>query len=110
VRGSIVQIDATPFRTWFQQFYNENLGKKEEEVEGVEVEKPKLNARRRKDVALRKDTKGVEDALRNQFKTGRLYAKVTSRPGQCGRVDGYILEGEELTFYVKKILEKKKKA
>jgi len=107
VRGSIVQIDATPFRTWFQQFYNENLGKKDEEV--VEGEKPKVNSRRRKDIALRKETKDVDESLRNQFKTGRLYAKVTSRPGQCGRVDGYILEGEELSFYVKKILEKKKK-
>jgi len=57
----------------------------------------------------RKDTKDVEDALKTQYKTGRLYAKITSRPGQCGRVDGYILEGEELAFYQKKIAERKNK-
>lgn len=29
--------------------------------------------------------------------------------GQCGRVDGYILEGKELEFYVKKLQKKKGK-
>jgi small subunit ribosomal protein S8e len=33
---------------------------------------------------------------------------IASRPGQSGRVDGYILEGKELEFYIKK-MEKKKK-
>jgi small subunit ribosomal protein S8e len=37
---------------------------------------------------------------------GRLYACITSRPGQVGKADGYLLEGKELEFYVKK-LEKK---
>lgn len=41
----------------------------------------------------------VETALERQFEAGRLYAVVSSRPGQSGRVDGYILEGEELAFY-----------
>ena len=31
---------------------------------------------------------------------------ITSRPGQVGKADGYLLEGKELEFYVKK-LEKK---
>lgn len=43
-----------------------------------------------------------------QFQSGRLLACIASRPGQCGRADGYILEGEELSFYKRK-LEKKKK-
>jgi ribosomal protein eS8 len=51
----------------------------------------------------------LEPNLGDQFKTGRLYAKITSRPGQSGRCDGYILEGEELAFYLKKINLKKKK-
>jgi small subunit ribosomal protein S8e len=42
-----------------------------------------------------------------QLSTGRLNALVTSRPGQCGRCDGYILEGKELDFYVKKMQKKK---
>lgn len=34
--------------------------------------------------------------LEQQFVAGRLYAAISSRPGQCGRADGYILEGKEL--------------
>ena len=47
-------------------------------------------------------TKGhvVDPALDEQFATGRLYACIASRPGQCGRCDGYVLEGKELEFYV----------
>jgi small subunit ribosomal protein S8e len=45
----------------------------------------------------------VESALERQFEAGRLYAVVASRPGQSGRVDGYILEGEELAFYQRAI-------
>lgn len=36
-------------------------------------------------------------------------ACVSSRPGQCGRCDGYILEGKELEFYQRKIKAKKGK-
>ena len=38
-----------------------------------------------------------------------LPACVSSRPGQSGRCDGYILEGKELEFYVRKIKAKKAK-
>ena len=30
------------------------------------------------------------------MESGRLYAVISSRPGQSGRADGYILEGKEL--------------
>ena len=36
----------------------------------------------------------------------RLLARITSRPGQTGRADGYLLEGKELDFYQKKIEKK----
>ena len=45
----------------------------------------------------------VDSALERQFEAGRLYAMVASRPGQSGRVDGYVLEGEELAFYQRAI-------
>lgn len=45
----------------------------------------------------------VEQALERQFEAGRLFAVVASRPGQSGRVDGYVLEGEELAFYQRAI-------
>ena len=45
----------------------------------------------------------VEAAIEKQFEAGRLYAVIASRPGQSGRCDGYILEGEELAFYQRKL-------
>jgi len=57
----------------------------------------------------RNETRVLEQHLTDQFKTGRLYARITSRPGQVGRADGIILEGEELAFYLRKIVQKKKK-
>lgn len=36
-------------------------------------------------------------------------ACIASRPGQCGRADGYVLEGKELEFYLRKIKAKKGK-
>ena len=36
-----------------------------------------------------------------------MLACVSSRPGQCGRCDGYVLEGKELEFYIKKIEKKR---
>ena len=59
--------------------------------------------------ALRAKGKKVDTALDDQISKGRLYACITSRPGQCGRADGYILEGSELAFYKKKLDVKKDK-
>ena len=44
----------------------------------------------------------------DQLASGKILARISSRPGQCGRADGYILEDEELAFYHKKINQKKK--
>jgi small subunit ribosomal protein S8e len=41
------------------------------------------------------------------FAAGRVLAAISSRPGQCGRADGYILEGKELEFYQKQLQKKK---
>lgn len=38
----------------------------------------------------------IDPLLEQQFNAGRLYAAISSRPGQSGRADGYILEGKEL--------------
>lgn len=38
----------------------------------------------------------IDHLLETQFAAGRLYAAISSRPGQSGRADGYILEGKEL--------------
>ncbi|KAG9132170.1 hypothetical protein Leryth_022233 [Lithospermum erythrorhizon] len=57
----------------------------------------------------RRATGGKKKSWRKK-RNGRLLAAITSRPGQCGRADGYILEGKELEFYMKKIQRKKGKS
>ncbi|KAJ2021177.1 ribosomal protein S8A [Coemansia sp. S100] len=109
VKGAIVQIDATPFRQWYENRYAQVLGKKkrqavDDESKPAEAEKPRSKRALAKCLA-RKST--VESAVDDQFVSGRLYAIVTSRPGQSGRCDGYILEGKELDFYLRKIRSKK---
>merc|ERR1712071_558090 len=59
-------------------------------------------------IARRQKNRTLEQALENQFSSGRLLAKITSRPGQCGRCDGVVLEGPELAFYQKQKKKKKK--
>ena len=49
----------------------------------------------------------IAKAIDEQFAAGRLLAIITSRPGQCGRADGYVLEGPELAFYQRKMMKKK---
>lgn len=56
--------------------------------------------------ARKKDAR-IEGELVHQFAAGRILARLTSRPGQSGRADGYILEGKELEFYQKKIKARK---
>ena len=51
----------------------------------------------------------IDPVLKEIMKQGIAYARVSSRPGQVGRADGYILEGKELDFYRKKMDKKKQK-
>jgi small subunit ribosomal protein S8e len=60
-----------------------------------------------KAAATRAQTIELESHLKEQFGSGRLLACISSRPGQCGRADGYILEGKELEFYLRKTNKKK---
>ena len=84
--------------------------------EAVKPEAPKEEAKVVKESAhvlkkrkQRNAIRVLEPNLAEQFNTGRLYARIASRPGQTGRCDGYILEGEELAFYLRKLTHKKKK-
>mmetsp|Transcript_7405 Transcript_7405/g.15873 ORF Transcript_7405/g.15873 Transcript_7405/m.15873 type:complete len:201 (+) Transcript_7405:48-650(+) len=103
-KGAVVLVDAAPFRLFYWKYYGLELGRKKEDSD---MSKRSPHARKRCE-ARAKDAK-IEPALKEQFLTGRLLACVASRPGQCGVADGYILEGDELAFYKKK-MEKKKKA
>lgn len=57
--------------------------------------------------AQRRVANAIEPNVQKQLKKGSVLACISSRPGQSGRVDGYILEGHELEFYQKKMLKKK---
>ena len=58
-------------------------------------------------LASRQALSKIEAAVESEFANGRLYAVIASRPGQSGRADGYILEGEELSFYLRKMVARK---
>lgn len=57
---------------------------------------------------LRNATRVLETSISEQLEKGKLYAKLSTSPGQTGTADGYVIEGEELAFYVKRIGLKKK--
>jgi len=96
----VVQIDAAPFRQWYEAHYGSTLGRRRQQKAGGEAaaEEKKSKSVEKKHTERQKSGK-VEPALERQFEAGRIYAVVSSRPGQSGRCDGYILEGEELAFY-----------
>ncbi|KAG0168312.1 hypothetical protein DFQ29_010210 [Apophysomyces sp. BC1021] len=106
VKGAVIQIDATPFRQWYESHYAITLGKKKAGTETEAAADKKSNSVQKK-IEARKSSATVDSLLADQFNAGRLYAIIASRPGQSGRCDGYILEGKELEFYVKKIKSKK---
>ncbi|KAE8733990.1 40S ribosomal protein S8 [Hibiscus syriacus] len=119
VKSAIIQVDAAPFKQWYLQHYGVDIGRKKkaaagaakkegEEGETVTAEVKKSNHVLRK-LEKRQQTRKLDSHIEDQFGGGRLLACISSRPGQCGRADGYILEGKELEFYMKKIQRKKGK-
>jgi len=110
VKNSIVQVDATPFKKFYAEHYDVELGKKKQKE--AEAAAGVAETKRSKHVLAtlkkRQATRNLDQHVSEQFAAGRLLAVVASRPGQSGRADGYILEGKELEFYIKK-MEKKKK-
>ncbi|KAF2017155.1 40S ribosomal protein-like protein S8 [Aaosphaeria arxii CBS 175.79] len=99
-KSAVVQVDAAPFRQWYEAHYGSSLGRRRQAKSGEkEEDKKKSKSVEKKQADRFKESGKAESALERQFEAGRLYAVVSSRPGQSGRVDGYILEGEELAFY-----------
>ncbi|XP_057975405.1 small ribosomal subunit protein eS8 [Malania oleifera] len=122
VKSAIVQVDAAPFKQWYLQHYGVDIGRKKKasavakkEVEegdstaaaGAEEAKKSNHVQRK--LEKRQQGRKIDPHIEEQFGSGRLLAAISSRPGQCGRADGYILEGKELEFYMKKIQRKKGK-
>jgi len=108
VKNAIVAIDALPYKSWYSRHYGLELGKKNKEA-AKKSEEVKRSGHLKATLKHRATGQALESIFEDQFNSGRLLACISSRPGQTGRCDGYILEGEELAFYKKK-LERKKKA
>ncbi|KAG8825350.1 hypothetical protein FRC17_008712 [Serendipita sp. 399] len=111
VKGAIVQVDATPFRQWYESHYCQPVSKKSAARsaaaaaggEGAEEKEKAKSKHVLRKVEERKKEGKVDPLLETQFGAGRLYAVISSRPGQVGRADGYVLEGKELEFYIRKL-------
>ncbi|XP_010519957.1 PREDICTED: 40S ribosomal protein S8-1 [Tarenaya hassleriana] len=122
VKSAIVQVDAAPFKQWYLSHYGVEVGRKKktsatsgkkegdegEDAAAAPEETKKSNHVLRK-LEKRQSNRSLDPHIEDQFTSGRLLACISSRPGQCGRADGYILEGKELEFYMKKIQKKKGK-
>ncbi|CAN0898023.1 40S ribosomal protein S8 [Linum grandiflorum] len=121
VKGAIVQVDAAQFRQYYLNHYGVEVGRKKktvaktaEEGDAAAAPAPAAEETKKSKHVLRKIESRQKDRqldphIEEQFSGGRLLACISSRPGQCGRADGYILEGKELEFYMKKLQRKKGK-
>ncbi|KAL0282193.1 UNVERIFIED_CONTAM: 40S ribosomal protein S8 [Sesamum radiatum] len=117
VKGAIIQVDAAPFKQWYLQHYGVDIGRKKktaakkegEETEAAGTEEVKKSNHVQRKLEKRQQDRKIDQHIEEQFGGGRLLAAISSRPGQCGRADGYILEGKELEFYMKKLQRKKGK-
>lgn len=120
VKHSVVEVDATPFKEYYEKHYRVAVPKKGEDAkdaavtllpttdaEGKEVKESR--SLKNKIAGFRKE-RIVDPRILSQFQSGRVLAVIASRPGQSGRADGYILEGPELEFYQRKIALKKGKS
>lgn len=109
VKNSIITIDATPFVNYINQRYygvpKEKITK--ETKPNLEWEAPAASKDVKDKYLKRRLVAQIPEKVRNQLQKGTLYACISSRPGQSGRCDGYILEGKELEFYMKKMQKKK---
>mmetsp|Transcript_8730 Transcript_8730/g.9715 ORF Transcript_8730/g.9715 Transcript_8730/m.9715 type:complete len:226 (+) Transcript_8730:50-727(+) len=129
VKGCILEIDATPFKKWYFKHYYQDFDGKElserqpwDEPKGkadasnqASKEKKKDGKPRRPNFAIpadarvaRRTRRPLEDTTKELIGKGILYARVSSRPGQSGFVGGYILEGDELQFYTKKMTKRRR--
>ena len=120
VKNAIVQVDSAPFKQYYLQHYGVELGLKRkiaatEDAPPEEQVKPASEGVQRskhvqRKLKTRNQDRKLDPLLDDQFATGRLYACISSRPGQCGRADGYILEGRELEFYQRRMQRRKAKS
>lgn len=89
VRSAVVQIDAAPFRQWYESHYAAPVtrkGKQSAELSDIQSKTRSKHAQR--ELETKQKSAKIDPAMEQQFASGRLYAILTSRPGQSGRADG----------------------
>jgi len=106
VKGAIVLVDAHPFKSWYEAHYGTKIGVKKNAPAAAAADAGKKSSSVQKKIAKRNVGRTLEGPIDHQMASGRLLAKITSRPGQSGRCDGVILEGPELAFYQKMMARK----
>lgn len=105
VKNCIMLIDSTQDPQWIESCYALLLGHKkglkltEEEI----LNKKNYQNKKKKKYDERKKKVKIISFLKEQFQQEKLLAYITSRPGQCGQADGYMLEGREVEFNMLKI-------
>ena len=109
VKGCVVTIDPTPFKYYWHIHYEEKkinrLPEMKDSNNVANLEKKKSKKQKKHPFSDQLDKEKYQSFFDN-LNRNRLYARIVSRPGQTGRADGYLLEGKELEFYLKKIEKK----
>jgi ribosomal protein eS8 len=92
VKGAVIQVDATPFRQWYEAHYAQTLGKKKgtKAAETEATAEKKSNHVQRK-LASRKADAKVDSLVEDQFTAGRLYGKPWPPSHPCFYVVFYTL-------------------
>jgi len=108
VKNAIVQVDATPFKNWYESHYGYKVGGRKKKVVDEGAEETKQSNHVKNKIDRRSKGRTLDPVLDDAFGTSRLLACISSRPGQSGRCDGYILEGKELEFYMRQLKRKGK--
>lgn len=83
VKGCIIQVDAAPFKQWYQQHYGVEVGiKKRAGAAAAETEAAAQSNHVKRKLKSRCQGRKLDSLLDDQFATGRVYACLSSRPGQ----------------------------
>ena len=100
VKNTIVRVDAHPFKNYLARHY---FGCKEEELDSFDyyeqLKKSEEGEQTKDKFSKRRRGPKLDHRVIDQIMKGQVLCCISSRPGQSGRADGYILEGKELEFY-----------
>ena len=108
VKRSIIRIDSHPFKNYIIKQYFSDKNGENDNSKGIDIDIQNWTSDKMNKTSLERlrNRNPMDPKLLEQINKGIVLACVTSRPGQSGRCDAYLLEGKELEFYQKKISKK----